>query len=59
VRSKAGKSQLNLLHGTKTKPDMQKTVSSQSPLCQSGAKSEDLWWEGLVKEVGFEMGVKE
>jgi len=29
VRSKAGKSQLNLPHGTKTKPDMQKTVSSQ------------------------------
>jgi len=24
VRSKAGKSQLNLPHGTKTKPDMQK-----------------------------------
>jgi len=32
VRSKAGKSQLNLRHGTKAKPDMQKTVSSQSPL---------------------------
>jgi len=31
VRSKAGKSQLNLAHGTKTKPGMQKTVSSQSP----------------------------
>jgi len=59
VRSKAGKSQLNLPHGTKTKPDMQKTVSSQSPLCQSGRKSEDLWWEGFVKEVGFELGVKE
>jgi len=59
VQSKAGKSQLNLPHGTKTKPDMQKTVSSRSPLCQSGRKSEDLWWEGFVKEVGFELGVKE
>jgi len=59
VRSKAGKSQLNLPHGTKTKLDMQKTVSSQSPLCQSGRKSKDLWWEGFVKEVGFELGVKE
>jgi len=59
VRSKAGKSQLNLPHGTETKPDMQKTVSSQSPLCQSGRKSEDLWWEVFVKEVGFELGVKE
>jgi len=39
--------------------DMQKTVSSQSPLCQSGRKREDLWWEGFVKEVGFELGVKE
>jgi len=59
VRLKAGKSQLNLLHGTKTKPDMQKTVNSPSLLCQSGRKSEDLWWEGFVKEVGFELGVKE
>jgi len=59
VCSKAGKSQLNLAHGTKTKLDMQKMVSSQSPLCQSGRKSEDLWWEGFVKEVGFELGVKE
>jgi len=58
VRSKAGKSQLNLPHGTKTKLDMQKMVSSQSPLCQSGRKREDLWWEGFVKEVGFELGVK-
>jgi len=54
VQSKAG----NLPHGTKTKPDMQ-SVSSQSPSCQSGRKSEDLWWEGFVKEVGFELGVKE
>jgi len=38
VRSKAGKSQLNLPHGTKTKPNMQKTVSSRSPLCQSERK---------------------
>ena len=59
MQSKTGKSQLNLPHGTKTKPDMQKTVSSQSPLCQSGRKSEDLWWEGFVKEVGFELGVEE
>jgi len=34
-------------------------VSSQSPLCQSGRKREDLWWEGFVKEVGFELEVKE
>jgi len=59
VRSKAGESQLNLLHGTKTIPDMQKTVSSPSLLCQSGRKSKDLWWEGFVKEVGFELGVEE
>jgi len=59
VRSKAGKSQLNLLHGTKTKPDMQKTVSSQSPLYQSKRKSENQWWEGFMKELGFELGVKE
>jgi len=31
VRLKAGKSQLNLPHGTKTKPVMQKMVSSPSP----------------------------
>ena len=59
MRSKAGESQLNLPHGTKTIPDMQKMVSSPSPLCQSGRKSEDLWWEGFVKEVGFELGVEE
>jgi len=35
VLSKAGRNQLNLTQGTKTKPDMPKTVSSQSPLCQS------------------------
>jgi len=58
MRSKAGESQLNLPLGTKTIPDMQKTVSSPSPLCQSGRKSEDLWWERFVKEVGFEPGVK-
>jgi len=28
-------------------------------LCQSGRKREDLWWEGFVKEVGFELGVSE
>jgi len=59
VRSKARRNQLNLLHGTNTKPDMLKTVSSQSPLCQSGRKRDDLWLEGFVKEVGFELGVKE
>jgi len=31
VRSKAGKSQLNLPHGTKTKPDMQKTARAEKP----------------------------
>jgi len=36
VRSKATINQLNLPHGTKTKPDMLKTMSSQSPLCHSG-----------------------
>jgi len=61
VRSKASRNQLKLPHGTETKPDMLKMVSSQSPMCQSGRKSEDLWWEGFVKEVGvgFELGVKE
>ena len=53
MRSKAGKSQLNLPHGTKTKLDMQKMVSSP------GERVQDLWWEGFVKEVGFELGVKE
>jgi len=60
VQSKASRNQLNLPHGTETKPEMQKkTVSSQSPLCQSGRKREDLWWEGFVKEVGFQLEVKE
>jgi len=60
VQSKASRNQLNLPHGTETKPEMQKkTVSSQSSLCQSGRKREDLWWEGFVKEVGFELEVKE
>jgi len=61
VQSKASsRNQLNLPHGTKTKQEMlKKTVSSQSPLCQSGRKSEDLWWERFVKEVGFELGVEE
>jgi len=40
-------------------PDMPKTVSSQSPLCQSGRERGDLRWERFVKEVGFELGVKE
>ena len=57
--SKSSINQLNLPHGTKTKLDMLKTVSSQSPLCQFGRKSEDIWLEGFVKEVGFELGVKE
>jgi len=34
-------------------------VSSQSPLCQCGRKRKDLWWEGFVKEVGFELEVEE
>ena len=59
MRSKARRNQLNLPHGTITKPEMLKTVSSQSPLCQSRRKREDLWWEEFVKEVGFELGVKE
>jgi len=59
VQSKARRNQLNLPHGTKTKPDMLKTVSSQSPLCQPGRKREDLWLEGFVKEVGFKLGVNE
>ena len=37
----------------------EKTASSHSPLCQFGRKREDLWWEGFVKEVGFELGLKE
>ena len=58
MQSKARRNQLNLPHGTKIKPDMLKTVSSQSPLCQSGRKREDLRSVGFVKEVGFELGVK-
>ena len=50
------RNQLNLPHGTKTKPDILKNGEQQ---CQSGRKSEDLWWEGFVKEVGFELGGKE
>jgi len=38
---------------------MLKMMSSQSPLCQSRKNSEDLWWEGFVKEVRFELRVKE
>jgi len=38
VQSKARRNQLNLPHGTKTKPDMLKTANSQSPLCQSRRK---------------------
>jgi len=35
VQSKASRNQLNLPHGTKTKPEMlKKTVTSQSLLCQ-------------------------
>ena len=57
---KASRNQLSLLHGTKTKPEMlKKMVSSQSAFCQSARKREDLRWEGFVKEVGFELGVKE
>jgi len=52
VLSKASRNQLNLPHGTKTK-----TVSSQSPLCQSGRKIEDLWWEGFVSESGESRGL--
>ena len=58
MQSKARINQLNLLHGTKTKPDMLKMVSSPSPLCQSARKSEDLRWVGFAKEVGFKLGVK-
>jgi len=36
MQSKASRNQLNLPHGTETKPEvLKKTVSSQSPLCQS------------------------
>jgi len=59
VPSNARINQLNLPHRTKTKPDMLKTVSSQSPLCQSGRKREDLWWEGFVKEAAGSERVKE
>jgi len=59
VQSTARINQLNLLHRTKTKLDMLKTVSNQSPLCQSRRNREDLRWEGFVKDVGFEPEVKE
>jgi len=49
----------SLIYRTERKQNRicQKTVSSQSPLCQS-VKREDIWWEGFVKEVGFELGWK-
>jgi len=49
VQSKAHRNQLNLPHGTKTKPDMLKIVSIQSQLCQSGRKRQDLWLTVNIK----------
>ena len=52
--------QLNLPHGTKTKPEMLKKRWAARVRCVSlGEQREDLWWEGVVKEVGFELGVEE
>jgi len=59
VRSKASVNQLNLPHGTKTKPDMLKNGEQPESVVSVRGESEDLWWEGFVKEVGFELGVKE
>jgi len=37
---------------------MQKN-SEQTESVVSVWESEDLWWEGFMKEVGFELGVEE
>ena len=58
--SKGSINQLNLPHGTKTKPDMLKNGEQpESVVSVREREREDLWWERFVKEVGFELGVKE
>jgi len=51
----------SLIYRTEPKQNWnaEKTVCSQSPLCHCGRKREDVWWEGFVKDVGFDLGVKE
>jgi len=54
VRSKAGKSQLNLPHGTKTKPDRRMQKNSEQPESVVSVREKEwgpIWWEGFVKEV--------
>jgi len=62
VQSKASRNQLNLPHGTETRPGMQEKRWAARVRCVSPGERErtyGLWWEGFVKEVGFELGVKE
>jgi len=61
VQSKASRNQLNLPHGTETKPEMLKKDGEQPESVVSVREEERgrIWWEGFVKEVGFELGVEE
>jgi len=59
VQSKVRRNQLNLPHGTKTKPDMLKKGEQPQSVVSVRKKERGLWWEGYVKEAGFELGVKE
>jgi len=59
VQSKTSRNQLNLPHGTEIRPEMQKKRWEARAHYVSPGEREDLWWEEFVKEVGFELGVKE
>ena len=59
MQSKAHRNQLTLPHGIKTKLDMLKNGEQPESIVSVRKKIEDLWWEGFVKEVGFELGVNE
>jgi len=52
------RNQLTLPQGTETKPQMQKN-GEQAESILSVWEKERTWWEGFVKEVSFEQGVKE
>ena len=58
MRSKARRNQLNRLHGTETKLDMLKNGEQPESVVLVRVR-EDLWWEGFVKEVVFELEVTE
>jgi len=60
VRSNARRNQLNLPHGTKTKPDMLKGEQPESvESVREKERGPVVGREEFVKEVGFELGVKE